>query len=252
LPVDQALIQDGGRLRFGWGLGGALALTEHDQTRCLVVVIDVMSFCTTVSVAADLAIEVYPCRWRDSQAERYATELAAVLARGRRQGGISLSPASLRAAPGVARLVLPSPNGASISFALHERGSRVVAGCLRNRSAVGGWLARQLAEDPAINVVVIAAGEQWPGGALRPAVEDLWGAGAVLEAVGQQFSASPEAASAMTAYAAVAVELSASMRACSSGLELAGCGFAEDVEIAAELDQSTIVPLLTDGKFTAA
>ncbi|MDW4906865.1 2-phosphosulfolactate phosphatase [Streptomyces sp. ADMS] len=91
----------------------------------------------------------------------------------------SLSPAALRRAPFAARLVLLSPNGSAISAAAGDT-TRVVAACLRNATTVGAWLAERgygTAERP---VCVIAAGERRPDGSLRPALEDLLGAGAVV------------------------------------------------------------------------
>ena len=68
---------------------------------------------------------------------------------------------------GVERIVLPSPNGSSICFALADSGLTVVGACLRNRAAVARWLAPQLAAGA--TVAVVAAGERWPDGSLRPA-----------------------------------------------------------------------------------
>ena len=46
--------------------------------------------------------------------------------------------------------------------------------------------------------------------------------------------------------------LEAELLNCSSGRELADLGFSQDVAIAAELDVSTAVPVLADGRFTGA
>ena len=99
-------------------------------------------------------------------------------------------------------------------------------------------------------VTVIAAGERWEGadGTLRPAVEDLIGAGAILAAWGPG-APSPEAVAAIAAFAAVARDPRRYLDACSSGRELRELGFAEDVAIAARLDASEAVPLLTAGAF---
>ena len=42
------------------------------------------------------------------------------------------------------------------------------------------------------------------------------------------------------------------VRTCSSGLELVLGGFADDVDIAVEVDSSRVVPLLSDGAFRPA
>jgi len=97
----------------------------------------------------------------------------------------------------------------------------------------------------------VAAGERWPDGSLRPAVEDLWGAGAVLAALGPE-GASPEAEAAMAAFDAVRTRLPESLAACASGRELVGAGFAEDVVVAAAHDVSAVIPALAGDAFVAA
>ena len=247
-------------IRFDWGLAGALALTEQPGTAA--VVVDVLSFATAVSVATDLGIQVYPFRWLDNRAAEFAEAHGAQLAGSRRQGGVSLSPASIRAWAGRpsrgradATLVLPSPNGSSICSALADRGNPVLTGCLRNAGLTAGWLAHGLASGRLSAVAVIAAGERWPDGSLRPAVEDLWGAGAVLERLSRaapDLPVSPEARAAAAAFAAVEPDVLSSLMGCASGRELLETGFAEDVAIAAELDAAGTVPLLYGGYFRPA
>ncbi|WP_328782170.1 2-phosphosulfolactate phosphatase [Streptomyces canus] len=238
-------------VRFEWGPTGAEHLAA--DVDCFVVV-DVLSFTTSVTVAVDAGTTVFPYRWRDETAVAFAAQHSAELAVGRRAAGPgapwSLSPAALRAAPFTPRLVLPSPNGSAISAS--AKGKHVVAGSLRNATAVGEWLAREglgTAETP---VAVIAAGERWPDGSLRPALEDLLGAGAVIAALHELVGAtlSPEAAVAAGAFKQVD-DLKAVVAGSFSGRELIDDGFAGDVEIATEVDGSTAVPMLVDGAFTA-
>jgi 2-phosphosulfolactate phosphatase len=232
-----------------WGPAAAGMVGAGD----LAVVVDVLSFSTTLTVAVERGIEVLPLRWRDDRAAAYAAEHDAELAVGRLAArstpgvGVSLSPASLLAARDVGRIVLPSPNGSSISLGLADSGAVVVGGCLRNRRAVASYAARRAGP-----VTVVAAGERWPDDSLRPAVEDLWGAGAVLAAIVDLGVAdlSPEAQVAVAAYRAVEQELAEAMRSCASGRELVDAGFADDVEVAAALDVTEVVPVLRDGMFT--
>jgi len=234
------------RVRMDWGPTGAAAVAAAGG---VAVVVDVLSFTTTLSVAMDAGITVYPFGWKDERAEAYAAERDAVLARGRSvRDGVSLSPATVRAASGVDRLVLPSPNGSAISFGLADSGATVVGASLRNATAVARSLAAT--DRP---VAVVAAGERWPDGTLRPAVEDLWGAGAVLAALVDLGATglSPEARMAEAAYRAVADRVADELHACASGRELVDAGFATDVAIAAETDTSDVVPVLRGDAFVA-
>jgi 2-phosphosulfolactate phosphatase len=248
--------QGGYRVRFDWGPAGAAAIAPG---AAVVAVVDVLSFTTALSVAVELGISVLPFPWADAAAAAAAEEHGAVLAVGRSQAGrgqISLSPPSLRQASPPARLVLPSPNGSAISSGLAATGVTVVGVSLRNFPAAAGWVHRAAAGRP---VAVLAAGERWPDGSLRPAVEDLWGAGAFLDAftaldapragsrTGDDLS--PEAGAARAAYRSVASGLGSLLRSCAGGRELAELGFGADVAVAAEVAASDAVPVLRDGWF---
>lgn len=241
-------------VRFDWGLDGARQLGSVAPAQAVFVVVDVLSFTTAVGVACDSGIEVFPFRWKDERAEQFAAEMDATLARGRSAGGISLSPASIRGATGLRRLVLPSPNGSTITAALQDSAGSVIAASLRNAEAVGRSIAGRLRAGPDRHLCVIAAGERWPGDTLRPAVEDLWGAGAVISAVLQNsaVSASPEARSAAAAYHSVSDDIGAALEDCASGRELAAIGFGDDVAVAAELNSSDAVPTLDSGCYRSA
>lgn len=204
------------------------------------IVVDVLSFSTCVSVAAERGVVVFPHASRDSGAREHADRRRAVLA-GPRGAGYSLSPASLVAAPRGMRIVVASPNGATISLRAATQGS-VLAGCLRNVSAVcrratarGGPFA------------IIPAGERWDDGRLRPSVEDLIGAGAV--AAGLSGTPSPEASAAIAVFRSAAPRLLEALMSSSSGRELVEQGFPDDVRLAAELDADGVAPELVDGGF---
>jgi 2-phosphosulfolactate phosphatase len=112
----------------------------------VLVIVDVLSFTTSVAVA----------RQRVSRDAPY-----------------SLSPASLTAIPAETNLVLPSPNGSRISVLAAQLGRPILAGCLRNAAGVAAAVHARG------NVVgIVASGERWPNGGLRPAYKDLVGAGA--------------------------------------------------------------------------
>lgn len=92
-------------------------------------------------------------------------------------GQVSLSPATIQQSSGIERLVLPLPNGSAISHYLAAAGSRVTAVSFRNADAAAEFTTARLRDIPQTVVAVIAAGERWTDGSLRPALEDLRGAG---------------------------------------------------------------------------
>lgn len=243
--------QDGFRATFDWGPAGATAVPAD-----LVAVVDVLSFTTAVTVAVDQGIDVLPYRWRDETAVAYAEQHVAALAVGRSEAGpdgISLSPVTIRRAQGIQRLVLPSPNGSTISQQLSDAGTTVLAVSLRNLAAAADWVATRLTDNPSLKVLAVAAGERWTDGSLRPAVEDLWGAGGFLAALDNRGARlSPEARAAAAAYREVERELPQLLHDCAGGRELTAYGYADDVAIAAELNASKSVPVLRGAAFQHA
>jgi len=138
---------------------------------------------------------------------------------------------------------LPSRNGSSLSC---EASSKciVVAGCLRNRDALASWL-RESSEP----VGLIAAGERWPDGSLRPCLEDLLGCGAIAAELSGRLS--PEARAAVATYDSVKGTIDEVLCECSSGRELIEKGFSIDVRLAAEVDVTDAVPVLKNDAYTS-
>ncbi|MDP9433037.1 MAG: 2-phosphosulfolactate phosphatase, partial [Actinomycetota bacterium] len=243
---DQLWAQAGYAVRCEWGPVGAARVASAGGA---VVVVDVLSFTTSVSVAVERGTVVYPAAWRDSRAADLAAAEEAALAVGRREVTAehpwSLSPAALLRAPAPERLVLPSPNGSAIAAAAS---GAVVAACLRNAPAVARWLVASGYGTEATPVAVVPAGERWPDGTLRPALEDALGAGAVIAALADLgcVSSSPEAAALRALHSGTA-DVAAAVRACGSGDELRRHGFGDDVEIAVQMGVSDVVPVL-DGR----
>lgn len=127
------------------------------------------------------------------------------------------------------------PERRTLSLATGE--TPTFAGCLRNAGAVA-----RAARSCGPRIAVIACGERWPNGALRPALEDHVGAGAVLSRLGG--TRSPEAAAAIGVFQSVAAHLPETLRDSVSGKELIGRGFEDDVAVASELDSDSVVPRL--------
>ena len=225
------------QLRFEWGPQGIEHLAPISDS---VVIVDVLTFSTAVVVAAARGATVFPYQWNDDSAVDYAKSVDALLAGPRGESEHSLSPQSLTALPKGSRIVLPSPNGATLSLATGA--APTFAGCLRNACAVA-----EAARERGPRVAVIACGEQWPNGDLRPSLEDHIGAGAVLAHL--DGNPSPEAVAAIAVFETTKSHLPDTLRACASGKELIEWGFEYDIEMAVRLNSDDVSPRLRDRAF---
>ena len=138
--------------------------------------------------------------------------------------------------------MLPSPNGAALALRAAATDAVVLTGCLRNASAVAS-AAAALGE----TFNVCPAGERWPDGSLRMAVEDWLASGAILRRL--PGTRSPEAAAAIASFEAGQHAIEELLTASASGRELIDRGFAIDVALAAAVDGSGHAPRLENGAF---
>lgn len=226
-------------IRCEWGAAGLGQLAPISDA---IIIVDVLSFSTCVDIVVGNGACVYPYRWKDESAIPFAQSKGAVLANFDRKfdTGFSLAPSSLTGIASGSRLVLPSPNGSSLSLATGA--TPTFAGCIRNARCIAN-AAQALGR----RISVVPAGEKWTDGSLRPALEDLVGAGAIVNWL--PGTRSPEAELAASAFLRFKDSLQECFNKCSSGKELIGRGFAEDVKLAAALNESNCSPRLTDGAY---
>lgn len=226
-------------VKLEWGIRGIKELAPVSD---VVIIVDVLSFSTCVDIAVSNGAVVYPYRWKDETAAAYARSLGAELASFSRRDtdGYSLSPASLTGIQSQTKLVLPSPNGSALSLA--TKTAPTLCGGLRNAKAVA-----EFAVSIGRRVSVIPAGERWANDALRPAFEDLLGAGAIVSHL--TGSLSPESKAAWSVYRCLKETLFEEIKNCGSGRELIERGFEKDVYLASALNVSNTVPLLTENRY---
>ncbi len=238
--ISQALIFDQTEfdIRCEWGEKGVASLAPTSDA---IIIVDVMCFSTAVAVATARGALVYPYKWNEDSSIEFAKSVNALLAGHRGKAKYSLSPSTLLTMPSGTRLVLPSPNGSTVS--LSTGNIPTFAGCLRNARAVA-----ESAVARGGRVSVIPCGERWrEDGSLRPALEDLIGAGAVVSHL--RGSLSPEARAAVAVFHAAQSSILDTLRQCSSGKELVSLGFEEDVHLAAQVEVDTCAPVLRDGAY---
>jgi 2-phosphosulfolactate phosphatase len=216
----------------------------------VVIIVDVLSFSTSVDIALSRGVVVYPCESRDENAEQLARAKGAFLAVRRKEmtadSPYSLSPESLTRLPAGSSLVMPSPNGATLTLEASKHCKNVIAGCLRNAGSVA-----KRAESIGPVVSVIAAGERWndDNNSLRPALEDIFGAGAILASFKDK-SFSSESAGAVGLYEKLKNAPEMYLLDSVSGRELVQLGFRCDVEISAQLNVSNCVPVFKGDCYT--
>ena len=224
-------------VRCEWGKQGVLQLSPFSD---VVIIVDVLSFSTCIEIVNSQGNTVFPYQWKDDTAKEFARSVGAELADKRGSSRYSLSPASLLQIGRDTQLVLPSPNGSSLSLATGA--TPTLTGCLRNCRAIAVAAMKY-----GRYITVVPAGEKWSDGTLRPSFEDSIGAGAIINYLKGRLS--PEAQAATLAYQGVRESLGCFLKQCVSGRELIELGFEQDVELAAEVNVSDCVPTLVNKSY---
>jgi len=240
-----------------WGATGAALAADRGD---VVVVVDVLSFSTTLSIAVsrDFTCLVYSGAEIESLGGPAMAAIrlgAKPLSRQRKvePGTVSLSPASLLTAERGQRVVFTSLNGATVVGAA-AKAPALLVGAPRNATASAELAARMLERTRAGRITVVACGERWnsvePGVAgFRPAVEDWLGAGAICAGLADRgYSLSAEARLASAAWRAPTAL--ADLAECVSARELRAAGFAADVQLALQVDADSLVPARMVGEQT--
>ncbi|MCL4875299.1 MAG: 2-phosphosulfolactate phosphatase [Anaerolineae bacterium] len=240
--------QAGYACRFGWGVRAARDSAERGD---IVVIVDVLSFSSAVTMAVRCGAQIYP-HPVNAPSAAFAESIGATLA-SKRGEGRSLSPLSFTQDDAGKRYVLPSPNGSTCAY-IAKKAPMVLAGCLLNAEAVAES-ARQARQRMGTSITVVACGERWhhvqeDENHLRPAVEDYLGAGAILSYL--EGSQSPEAEVCLGAFLSSRDRLGRILWECGSGLELRERGFAEDVRHCAQLNFCDTIPRLVNDHFEEA
>lgn len=227
-------------IRCEWGIKGIEMLSPVSD---VIIIVDILSFSTSVDIAVSNGATVIPYLFDSKKAFDFSLSVNAILAERDRKvpGKFSLSPSSLINIPQHTRLVLPSPNGSSLS--LSAVNSFTLCGCIRNAKAVA-----EFAMSKGKRISVIPAGEKWPDGSLRTAFEDLAGAGAIISYLKGELS--PESIASAAVYQDIKNELLINIKNCSSGKELIERGFETDIDLACVLNVSNSVPGLVNGEYT--
>ena len=221
-------------IRCEWGEKAVYELTPISDA---VIVVDVLSFSTSVEIATSQGAIVFPYRWKDESVYTYAESVEAEVANHANKRGLKLAPSSLLNLPKGIRLVLPSPNGSTLSLSTGD--TATFAGCIRNCEAIA---AAAMTRGRIVSVIM--AGERWEDNSLRPCFEDLVGAGSIIQYLRGKLS--PESLAAVAAFEKAAKDLHRLLRECSSGKEKVGKGADDDMRLAAEINVSKCVPLLIE------
>jgi 2-phosphosulfolactate phosphatase len=232
--------QLGHEIRLDWGRAGARRAAERGDA---VIIVDVLSFSTTVAAAVERGALIYPALDLEAAAS-LADRVRGELAGSREAAGFSLSPLSMAEAEPGCRIVLPSLNGSACTVAA-SGASLVIAACLLNASAAAYACANR-------RTTVVPCGERTDSredGPMRFAIEDYLGAGAVL--AGLAGDKSPGARLCEAAFTQNREELRTLIWESASGRELRERGFETDVTFALEVDRFSSVPVLRNGRYEA-
>ncbi|TLS36054.1 2-phosphosulfolactate phosphatase [Pseudalkalibacillus caeni] len=240
--------------RIEWGRRGAREASERGD---ITIIVDVLSFSSTVTTAVEKGAIIYPYPPSINEEEkRFAEAVGAELILGRaeaaRIGKPTLSPVSFNKTHANKKYVLCSLNGAYCA-SIAASVPALLIGCLLNASSVAA-AANHLGQKMNKAITVVPCGEQWNDirkeeDRLRPAIEDYLGAGAILSFLNG--SKSPEAEVCVGAFKQSQKRITELLWESGSSRELRERGFEEDVKHCIRLNVCQTVPVLESDHFAA-
>lgn len=238
------------KFKAEWGRRGAREAADRGD---IVIIVDVLSFSSTVVSALSSGATIFPYP-PDLDGMKYAKSIEAEYILGRAEaakvGRPTLSPVSFNKEHRNTRYVLSSLNGAYCSW-IASKVPALLIGSLLNASAVAS-AADRIQKETGAGITVVPCGEMWSDileneERLRPSIEDYLGAGAILaELSGEK---SPEAEVCAGAFRSSAERLKELIWDCGSGRELRDRGFEQDVHYCSQLNVTNIVPILKERRF---
>lgn len=234
--------------RLDWGLNGIKRAVKRKD---IIVIIDVLSFSTTVITAIHYGAEIFPfIKSNIKDIDLYAQKINAEVVLGRSEAKLykrqSLSPLSFDKSCNKKKFLLPSRNGSTYSK-IAENNKYVFIGSIINASSVSSTI-NKIRKFNKIPVTVISCGERWKEDKeLRPSIEDYLGAGAILSTLNG--IKSPEAKVCINAFKTSKPELKKLIWNSISGRELRSWGFDKDVRYASKLNMIKEVPFLKNKSF---
>jgi 2-phosphosulfolactate phosphatase len=238
--------------RVEWGKRGAREAAERGD---IIIIVDVLSFSSTVITALRYGAILYPYP-PHLDGEEYAEKMGAEYILGRTEaakiGKPTLSPVSFQPGHANKKYVLSSLNGAFCTWVASKVPALLIGSLLNASSAAAA--ANQLRWQTNANITVVPCGEQWSDveeyeERLRPSIEDYLGAGAILSNV--KGEKSPEAEVCIGAYQSAKQKIKELIWDSGSGRELRARGFEEDVIHCSRLDVYQTVPILNKNHFEA-
>lgn len=239
--------------RVEWGIRGAREAAERGD---IVIIVDVLSFSSTVVSALRNGAIIYPYP-PHLDGKGFAEKLGAEYILGRaeavRLGRPTLSPVSFNEEHADKKYVLTSLNGAFCTWAASKVPALLI-GSLLNAESVAAY-ANRLRKQVGADITIVPCGEQWSDveeneNNIRPCIEDYLGAGAILSYL--EGEKSPEAVVCIGAFQHSKHKINELIWESGSGRELRQKGFEEDVKFCSRLNVYRTVPCLYLDHFIVA
>ncbi|MFH2049834.1 MAG: 2-phosphosulfolactate phosphatase [bacterium] len=231
---------------FYWGRAGAIRASENSE---IVVIVDTLSFSTTVAYAVKKGAVIYPLALGDDTSElseKYNAEIAVSRKEVPDKGRFSLSPFTYDSIEKNTKVVLPALNGGTCCKLAQGKSNTVLIGALVNAQAIADYLMTLSTKSKCLSVSVVACGERFKesnnDGGIRFAIEDYLGAGAIISML--DTCKTPEAKVCEGAFKHNQITLERLIWDCESGVALREIGFGEDVKFASKLNSIEVVPIL--------